>query len=234
VPLARSLDHAGPITRSVSDAALLERVLLDRPLEIPEIAAPRFVIAPELWALADAPLRDHLEALLATFAAGGADVVRRELPAELDDALEAGWLILEAEAAAQHRSMFADNADGYAPQIASLLRAGLRRGAAEVERAQDGRQAFRAAVGPWLASFDALLSPVAPGPAPRRGEGTGDPTLCAPWSYSGVPSISIPTGLDGDGLPLALQLVGGTGRLGRLLGAAAWCERIVGFDARPP
>jgi len=49
-----------------------------------------------------------------------------------------------------------------------------------------------------------------------------------------VPSIAIPTGLDADGLPLAIQLTGGTGRIEALLGAAAWCERVVRFDARPP
>jgi amidase len=87
---------------------------------------------------------------------------------------------------------------------------------------------------PLLGSFDALLSPVAPGPAPLRSEGTGDFSLCAPWSFIGVPSISIPTGLDEAGPPLAIQLVGGPGGLGRLLGAATWSERVIGFSARPP
>ena len=64
-----------------------------------------------------------------------------------------------------------------------------------------------------------------PGPAPLRSEGTGDFMLCAPWSFAGVPSIAIPTGLDAAGLPLALQLVGASRALERLLGAAAWCER---------
>ena len=57
--------------------------------------------------------------------------------------------------------------------------------------------------------------------------------LCAPWSTAGVPSIAIPTGLDDAGLPLSLQLVGASRALGRLLGAAAWCEAEIGFDARP-
>ena len=78
------------------------------------------------------------------------------------------------------------------------------------------------------------LCPVAPGPAPALGSGTGDPTLCAPWTYAGLPALSLPTGLDGEGLPLAAQLVGGAGRIQYLLDAAAWCERVVRFDARPP
>jgi Asp-tRNA(Asn)/Glu-tRNA(Gln) amidotransferase A subunit family amidase len=48
-----------------------------------------------------------------------------------------------------------------------------------------------------------------------------------------VPSITVPTGLDEAGLPLALQLVQAPAGLARLLGVAAWCERVVAFDARP-
>jgi len=48
-----------------------------------------------------------------------------------------------------------------------------------------------------------------------------------------VPSISLPTGLDAAGLPLALQLVQAPGGVERLLGVAAWCERVAGFTERP-
>jgi Asp-tRNA(Asn)/Glu-tRNA(Gln) amidotransferase A subunit family amidase len=118
--------------------------------------------------------------------------------------------------------------------MAELIEAGQRHDAATVAAAQRERAAFRDAGGRWLARFDALLAPVAPGPAPALGSGTGDPTLCAPWTYAGLPALSLPTGLDGDGLPLAAQLVGGAGRIHELLDAAAWCERVIRFDARPP
>ena len=48
-----------------------------------------------------------------------------------------------------------------------------------------------------------------------------------------MPSIAIPTDLDDDGLPLAIQLTGAPDRFGRLLGAAAWCEGRIAFDAPP-
>ena len=69
------------------------------------------------------------------------------------------------------------------------------------QRARAIRAAFRSEVEPLLRDVDALLSPVAPGPAPLRSEGTGDFMLCAPWSFAGLPSIAIPTGLDDAGLP---------------------------------
>jgi Asp-tRNA(Asn)/Glu-tRNA(Gln) amidotransferase A subunit family amidase len=86
---------------------------------------------------------------------------------------------------------------------------------------------------PLLEAQDALLSPTAPGAAPAGLGWTGDASLCAPWSSAGVPSITVPTGLDGAGLPLALQMVQAPGGTARLLGVAAWCERVLGFTARP-
>ncbi|MFL5727829.1 MAG: amidase [Chloroflexota bacterium] len=232
-PLSPSLDHGGPFTRSVADAALIEQVLVGDGVEAVEIVAPRLVVPGELLALADAPMRQHVEDVVVMLAAAGATIARVPFPAPLAPVLDAGYAVLEAEAAEQHRVTFALHGAEYGPRIAELVAAGLGRTADELDEAQRVRAAFTEVLEPWLASFDALLSPVARGPAPRLGAGTGDPTLCAPWSYAGVPSISIPTSLDADGLPLAVQLAVGRNGLGRLLATARWCEQVLGFDAAP-
>jgi len=234
VPVAWSFDHAGPIARSVGDAALIEGVLIDAPIDVATIDQPRLAVSHELLDLADPMLRTHLEVVMTQLADAGATFVEVALPPSFAGIVDAGRVILEAEAAAYHESMFAQHADDYAPGIAGLVTAGLARRAIEVIQAERARAAFRDAIVPLLGAFDALLSPVAPGPAPRRSDGTGDFSLCAPWSFVGVPAISIPTGLDEAGLPVAVQLVGGPGGLAQLLGAAAWSERVVGFTARPP
>jgi aspartyl-tRNA(Asn)/glutamyl-tRNA(Gln) amidotransferase subunit A len=234
VPVAWSFDHAGPITRTVADAALLEGVLAGAPLDVETTDRPRFAVSRELLDRADPTLRVHLEALMARLEDEGAALVEATLPASFAGIVDSGRLILEAEAATSHESMFSRHAADYGPGIAELISAGLARRATELVRAERALAAFRDAIVPLLGRFDALLSPVAPGPAPRRSEGTGDFSLCAPWSFIGVPAISIPTGVDEAGLPLAVQLVGGAGGLGRFLGAATWTERVVGFAARPP
>jgi aspartyl-tRNA(Asn)/glutamyl-tRNA(Gln) amidotransferase subunit A len=234
VPLAQSFDHAGPITRSVADAALVLGVLADAPVDIVPTDRPRLAVSRELLDLAEPGLRAHLEMLMARLAGAGATIVEVTLPPSFARIVDAGRLILEAEAAAYHQAMFAEHAADYGPGIAELVRAGLARPATELVRAERARATFHDAIVPTLGTVDALLSPVAPGPAPRVSEGTGDFSLCSPWSFIGVPSISIPTGLDEAGLQLALQLVGGPGRLGQLLGAATWSERVVDFQARPP
>jgi amidase len=116
--------------------------------------------------------------------------------------------------------------------MAELIPRGLARPATEYVTANRARLAFREAMLPLLETYDALLSPTAPGTAPAGLGWTGDASLCAPWSSAGVPSISLPTGVDAAGLPLALQLVQAPAGLARLLGVAAWCEGILGFTAR--
>jgi Asp-tRNA(Asn)/Glu-tRNA(Gln) amidotransferase A subunit family amidase len=81
--------------------------------------------------------------------------------------------------------------------------------------------------------YDALLLPTVGAPAPHGLGSTGDPYFCAPWSFAGMPAIALPTGVDAAGLPLSMQLVGDVGDEARLLAAATWCERVIGFDAAP-
>jgi amidase len=100
-------------------------------------------------------------------------------------------------------------------------------------RANRERDRFRRDMAPLFDGYTVFLTPVAPGPAPKGLASTGDPRFCAPWSFIGAPSIALPSGLGGNGLPLAIQLVAGHGREEALLGAAVWCERVLGFTARP-
>jgi aspartyl-tRNA(Asn)/glutamyl-tRNA(Gln) amidotransferase subunit A len=234
VPLARSFDHAGPITRSMADAILIDGVLAADATPIPTIERPRLGVAIELFDRAEPELRRQLDDLVTRLRNAGAEVVEITLPVSIDAMVDAGRLILEAEAAAAHEKMFAAHGAQYPPGIAGLIRAGQGHPASAVDEAQGVVAASRSAFPPLLMTLDALLSPVAPGPPPVRSQGTGDFTLCAPWSFIGTPSISLPIGLDGEGLPLAVQLTGAPATYAGLLGAAVWVERVVAFDARPP
>jgi Asp-tRNA(Asn)/Glu-tRNA(Gln) amidotransferase A subunit family amidase len=86
-----------------------------------------------------------------------------------------------------------------------------------------------------------LLAPhrvaVTPGtltPAPAGLESTGDPAFNSPWSYAGLPTVSLPCGLSPQGLPCGLQLIGPSGQERLVLEVARWCEGILGFGGTPP
>jgi aspartyl-tRNA(Asn)/glutamyl-tRNA(Gln) amidotransferase subunit A len=80
---------------------------------------------------------------------------------------------------------------------------------------------------------DVLLTPATRGPAPDPST-TGDPAFNSPWSYTGLPTVSMPAGRTPDGLPLAIQLVGRPWAEADLLAAAAWCEDALAFPRTEP
>jgi aspartyl-tRNA(Asn)/glutamyl-tRNA(Gln) amidotransferase subunit A len=82
--------------------------------------------------------------------------------------------------------------------------------------------------------IDALIMPATDTTAPASLDTTGNSKFQAPWSYSGLPVVSIPCGLASDGMPAAVQLVGRLLYDFPLLGIAQWCEAQLGFDELPP
>ena len=229
IPLAWSLDHVGVLARSVLDVALVVGVLTGRGLDPVPLTVPRLALVPELLERATPEVAAHVRALADRFASAGAKVTEVKLPAEFATVHAAGQRVLEVEAAAYHRDPFARHEADYGQHLAEMIRVGLRHSAVDYVAANRARLAFREAVMPLLAAHDALLSPTAPSTAPEGLAFTGDASLCAPWSSAGVPSISLPSGVsDVSRLPLAVQLVQAAGADARLLGVAAWCERVLG------
>jgi aspartyl-tRNA(Asn)/glutamyl-tRNA(Gln) amidotransferase subunit A len=233
IPLAWSLDHVGVLTRSVADVARAMSVLAGRDLEPAAVSAPRLALAPELLSRASREVAAQVEAAADAFARAGATVSKVELPPSFGDLAAAGLTVLEVEAAAYHKPWFVKHADQYALEMRRLIEAGLGVSATAYVTANRARLAFRDDVTPLLTAHDALLSPTAPAPAPAGLGSTGDGSLCSPWSNAGVPAITLPSGVAPSGLPHAIQLVQAAGASSRLLGVAAWCERVLGFTRAP-
>ncbi len=232
VPLAWSLDHVGVLARSVADMTLALAVLANRGVEPAAAAPPRLALVPALLRRASPELAQHVQGTADAFARAGASVTEVTLPASFAELHALGRLVLEAEAATYHAQDFAGHAAEYGVEIGKAIASGLTRSATAYVSANRARRAFREEVMPILAAHDALLSPTAPGPAPDLST-TGDSWHCAPWSFAGVPAISLPSGLARSGLPLAIQLVQAAGGCARLQGVAAWCERQLAIGQAP-
>ncbi len=249
LPLAWSLDHVGLFCRSVADAALAFQVLAGHdpadPLSAREPTADYALLKPQrpprlgmprqfFLERANAEVTAHLEKVGEMLARAGASVEEVKLPPSFQGIHEAGTRVMQVEAAAFHAERFAAHAADYRPKIRALIETGLKVGGVDYALAQQHRRRFRTETAPLFDQADALLMPVAGTPAPKGLDSTGDPTFCAPWSFSGLPAISLPSGLARDGLPLAIQMVSGAFDEARLLAVARWCEATLGFSAAPP
>ncbi|AMV28238.1 Glutamyl-tRNA(Gln) amidotransferase subunit A [Gemmata sp. SH-PL17] len=151
------------------------------------------------------------------------------LPAGFAEAPAQQLTVMATEAAAYHEPRYRRHPDDYPPKITSLIEHGLRTSAAEYARC---KQAQARLVDDFRTRFRALLVPATPAAAPNK-DTTGDPAFNAPWSFVGMPVVSLPFAWTADGMPLAVQLVAKRNQEADLFQTAAWVEAAIGFARRP-
>jgi aspartyl-tRNA(Asn)/glutamyl-tRNA(Gln) amidotransferase subunit A len=246
LPLAPSLDHVGPMARSVADLSILYQVMRDpdaptSQLEQYEMAEGRkgWMIG-HLWDFLDdrmsAETHSAIQTAVESVTHGGAYISRVSCsrwcnPQHL---LTAHRTVLAAEARVTHGSPKAlrekyfrmEMQDWFFPPRLFEL---LEEGAKVSTTAYTHALALR--TNPKLLSSEilrsgAFVTPAAAGPAPEPST-TGDPCFNAPWSLLGFPTVSFPIGLSADGLPLGVQLIGKPGADQDLLRIAERCESAI-------
>ena len=232
-PLADSLDHVGPMTRSVRDAAAVLGIIAGvdprDPTSLPEpvpdyaagidqpVAGVRIGVDRSYCFDATAPeVAAAVEEAIGVFRGLGARVTDVTVPPS--DALLAGWTPFTAvEAALAHGATYPVRAEAYGPAFRALLELGTVLPAREYARTQLARLAFAGALRRVFDDVDLLLCPGMPLPPPTLEEvqalvGTPEATAAllrftAPFDFSGSPTLSVPCGFTADGLPVGLQLV---------------------------
>jgi aspartyl-tRNA(Asn)/glutamyl-tRNA(Gln) amidotransferase subunit A len=172
-----------------------------------------------------------METTVRALAGAGAWVDDVALPASFGEVLARHRVIMAVEAAQFHGARLRRHPEDYDPFVRALVEEGLACPAPEYARAREHQQRLRDEVLASLEEVDALVVPGAVGPAPDVST-TGDPAFNSPWSYTGLPLVSIPTGWTADGLPLSVQVIGRSWAEAEVLSVAAWCERVVEFEHR--
>jgi aspartyl-tRNA(Asn)/glutamyl-tRNA(Gln) amidotransferase subunit A len=250
VPLAPSMDHVGAMAGCVRDLALLLQTLagpdprdpacspeplanvlpqLESSLPVPRLGRLRGLFEE----LADPAMRALMDQVCEQFRARGATVTELALPAGFAEVLGRHQTVMAVEAAAFHGERLARHPEDYPPRIRSLVEEGLGCLAPEYAHCKEHQNQLAAALRLLLQEFDAVLTPATRGPAPSA-ETTGDPAFNSPWSYTGLPTVSLPAGRSPEGLPLAIQLAGTQWAEARLLAAVAWCEQVLAVERRTP
>lgn len=232
IALAPSLDHIGPMTRSVADCAAVLQVIAG-----PDPADPSSspAVVPDYAAALDRPPRelrigvampfddDDLdaevavafdEAIAALRSAGVA--VRDVVLPDFAPTAAAAKVILEAESFALHEPMLRTRWADYSPATRRRLATGAFAGAADLLRAYERRSSTSRLLGQLFADVDLVVAPAMPMAAPvLAADGTLDRRTVSRstrsmryWSCTGLPALVLPMGRSATGLPLSLQIVG--------------------------
>jgi len=241
-PLAWSLDHAGPMTRTARDAALLHGVLRGRPVTFDPAKNLRIgIVRAPYWEGLASEVERALNAAVKTLQSVCRDVRDVRLP-ELalrpESPLPLTYTtIIFAEAHAYHREMLARNPTSYHSGTRASIELGQSIDSATYILARRDMQRLRATASADLfRDVDLLLTPTAPGTAFRLGS---NPSLVflrntAPWNLYGLPTVAIPCGFTTGELPIGLQLTGRPNADAQVLSAAAAFQSETGFHLRRP
>jgi len=262
MPLSQSLDTVGPLAQTVEDCALLTWLMAGADLEdltastrpVPDymaatkgslkglkIGVPTAFYVDDL----DAEVARVLDETIATLEREGAAIVKVELP-DQRQLTAACQLVLATEAAAFHKRWLIERPQDYGAQVLMRLQNGLAIPAVSYLEAMRWRGPALAAYLAAVAGTDAVLAPVAPMPAPTIAESDVGNSIDAeaviqritkftrPINYLGLPSLSIPTGFTGAGLPVGMQLIGRAFDEAMLVRIGAAFQRATDYHQRVP
>jgi aspartyl-tRNA(Asn)/glutamyl-tRNA(Gln) amidotransferase subunit A len=243
VPLSDTLDHVGPLTRSVTDACFVYHALLGSTNAAPpaptrlrglRLGVPRKYFCD----LLEGEVRARFEESLDRLRAAGARIDEVDIPHAKDIAPIYLHLVL-GDAAAYHAATLESMPERYTVPVRLRLELARYVLAEDYVRALAGREILRREVDAAIAPREALVLPTLPIPAPLIGAesvmiGSGKEAirnvmlrLTQPFNVTGHPAISLPSGLTAAGLPCAVQLVGGRMQTDALLSVALACEPYV-------
>jgi aspartyl-tRNA(Asn)/glutamyl-tRNA(Gln) amidotransferase subunit A len=250
VPLSRTLDHVGPLARSVSDAGHMFHALLGRHAGRPLAATPagglRLAVLRRYFCdVLDDEVRARFEESLEALRQSGVRV--DETGIHHTAAIAPVYMHISfGDAAAYHAHTLERMPERYTPGVRSRLELARYVLAEDYVRALAGRETLRREVLAALAGYDALVLPTLPIPAPVIGAnsvqiGSGKEPVRALmlretqlFNLTGHPAISLPCGRTSAGLPCGLQLVGGLAQTDALLSVALAVEGVLGVgDVRP-
>jgi len=224
IPLARSLDHVGPMTRSVADAAIMLKAIAgyeERSIGKLRLGIPRAFyfesLDPEIEAATNTAL-----AVLTKLATSVEEVTT----VPIEDI--ASRTLIGFEAYSVHADSVAKTPERYLPPTLTLLHAGGKISAAEGRAAQQEVEHLRQAILKTFETVDVLITPTVPIPPPTiaafdaaYSNPAPPPTVSdirrlplrntAPFNKYGIPTISVPCGFTREGLPIGLQISGPPG-----------------------
>ncbi len=242
---AANLDTIGIFARSVADAALAAEVLIgddgadpaaiDQPsggllvtatAEPPVRPAIAFVKTPA-WDRAEPATQAAFEELCAAIG----DVDEVPLPETFDGVFDWHKAIMAAEMAASLGRYVDKTPELMSDAFKALVADGRAVAATDYLAARNWQSVLNSGLDAVFDRYDAILTPAAPGEAPKGLGATGDPSFNTLWTFCGTPAVTLPLMTGEAGLPMGAQLVGPKGDDARLLRTANWLVRHLADDA---
>ena len=232
--LAESMDHVGPMTRSVADAGIMLEAIAgfdpNDPTSLPN-PVPNMLEGigqgiqgirigfDENYATNDinVELAEAVRAGVGVLADHGAEIVEVQVP-DVDEYVSAWPTLCSTEAVLAHAATYPSRRDDYGPWFQGWLDMGAEVTGAGYAKANNLRAACTGHFRRVFADIDILVCPSMSAPPHRVSPemlyaryDARDPKFqrfTVPFDYNGAPTLSVPCGMNSEGLPLSIQFVG--------------------------
>ena len=232
--LAESMDHVGPMTRSVADAGIMLEAIAgfdpNDPTSLPNpvpnmlegigqgIAGVRIGFD-ENYATndIDIELAEAVRAGVEVLADQGAEIVEVQMP-DVDEYVSAWPTLCSAGAVAAHAATYPSQRDAYGPWFRGWLDMGAEVTGAGYAKANNLRAACTGHLRRVFEGIDVLVCPSMSAPphvitpeilyGPKEDRSTKFQRFTVPFDYNGAPTLSVPCGMNSERLPLSIQFVG--------------------------
>jgi aspartyl-tRNA(Asn)/glutamyl-tRNA(Gln) amidotransferase subunit A len=239
VPLAPGYDSVGPMAVTAQDCAAVYAVMATTPVA-PVVACGRIaVLPPESWPVEVEPaVQQALRAAADALRDAGFELVSAPPALDLAALTQEAGVLIAAQAWNQLGERFQADPTLFGQALQRRFATARDQSPADVQRAREARITAAADFGHWMAHIDALLMPTVPCVAPlAQGINESGSTLghFTRWvNHVGGCAISLPAGVDPQGMPVAIQLVGTHGADDRVLGIAQYFQQITGWHRLLP
>ena len=262
VPMAWTLDHVGPMCKTVEDAALvlsaiagydaLDPTSIDAPTE-DYVRAIRMATTKLRVGVARTPFFDNLNPEVAKAVEEAIDVVRKLTAPVVDVEVPSSGNIADVwnpEIYAYHTPWITKTPELYQEATRNLIQGASKANAATYAQARHQVDVVRREIRKVFATVDVLITPtqrgvaqpiVPPQPAPAAGRGGAPPGAAggglintAAFDIYGLPTISVPCGFSASGLPIGLQISGNHFAESTVLALAHAYERATEWHMRRP
>ena len=205
-----SVDCVGVLAKDVETSLRVFRVMADHWQG--KTAPHRRVLVPagSFLRRVERAARAAFDQQVAILQKHGIDVAEAEPWESFDEVAQHATALTDFEFADVHRAWFTVYGPMYRPISAAVYMRGLGTTVQRYQEAKEFQLAFRERLHSTLETMraEAWVCPSALGPAPEGLESTGDPILSLPWTFAGLPTLSLPAGCAANGLPLGIQLAG--------------------------
>ena len=225
--LSYSMDSLGFFVRDLKDLQLLRRILLNQK-SISAPVKPRRVglVATPQWSTLDKASQSVIERVIKNLGTAGVDVGEVEVDGYKDiDLIKAHKTVMAYEASRARVVELECHSEQLSKRFFELMQEGCLITFEQYQEALAQRDsANQRLMETWL-NYDLLLTPSAPGEAPKGLSSTGDPIFSRAWNLLGGPAITLPAGVGQKKLPLGIQLIGPVASDDYLIAQALWVDQ---------